>query len=62
MNKIKSLIKEGKLSDALNYCANTLKDEPMNFDIRSIFAELLCINSELERADKQLDFMVQKKA
>lgn len=60
MKKIHSLIREGKLTDALSCCAAELQDEPLNFDIRSIYAELLCINGELEKADKQLDFMVQK--
>ena len=60
MKKIHSLIREGKLADALSWCATQLQDEPLNFDIRSIYAELLCINGELEKADKQLDFMVQK--
>ena len=60
MKKIHSLIREGKLTDALSWCATQLQDEPLNFDIRSIYAELLCINGELEKADKQLDFMVQK--
>lgn len=61
MKEIQNLIKNGKLSESLSRCADILQDEPMNFDIRSIFVELLCINGELERADKQLDFMVQKK-
>lgn len=60
MKKIHSLIREGKLADALLCCATELQDEPLNFDIRSIYSELLCINGELEKADKQLDFMVQK--
>lgn len=60
MKKIHSLIREGKLTDALSCCATELQDEPLNFDIRSMYAELLCINGELEKADKQLDFMVQK--
>ncbi|MEG3759811.1 type VI secretion system accessory protein TagJ [Pseudoalteromonas carrageenovora] len=60
MKKIHALIREGKLSDALSICATELQDEPLNFDIRSIYSELLCINGDLEKADKQLDFMVQK--
>lgn len=60
MKKIHSLIREGKLTEALSCCATELQDEPLNFDIRSIYSELLCINGELEKADKQLDFMVQK--
>ncbi|WP_149981868.1 type VI secretion system accessory protein TagJ [Pseudoalteromonas rhizosphaerae] len=60
MKKIHSLIREGKLAEALAFCATELQDEPLNFDIRSIYAELLCINGELEKADKQIDFMVQK--
>lgn len=60
MKNIHNLVREGKLSDALAWCATQLQDEPLNFDIRSIYSELLCINGELEKADKQLDFMVQR--
>lgn len=60
MKKIFEFIQSGKLSEAIDYCTNLLKDEPLNFDIRSAYIELLCIDGELERADKQLDFMVKK--
>ena len=60
MKNVHNLVREGKLSDALAWCATQLQDEPLNFDIRSIYSELLCINGELEKADKQLDFMVQR--
>ncbi|MBJ7554752.1 type VI secretion system accessory protein TagJ [Marinomonas spartinae] len=61
MKKIFEFIKNGKLSEAIDYCTELLKDEPLNFDIRSAYVELLCIDGELDRADKQLDFMVKKK-
>ena len=61
MKNIHNLVREGKLSDALAWCATQLQDEPLNFDIRGVYSELLCINGELDKADKQLDFMVQKK-
>ena len=60
MKEIVSLLKQGQLNNAIERCTSILQDEPMNFDVRGLFAELLCINGELERADKQLDFMVQK--
>ncbi|WP_219703739.1 type VI secretion system accessory protein TagJ [Marinomonas lutimaris] len=60
MKKIYEFIKGGKLSEAMEYCTSLLKDEPLNFDIRSAYAELLCIDGDLDRADKQLDFMVKK--
>jgi type VI secretion system protein ImpE len=60
MKKIHECIRNGKLADALEYCAQKLKDDPLNFDIRSAYTELLCVNGELEKADKQLDFMVTK--
>ena len=60
MKKITSLIREGKLAEALASCATELQDEPLNYDVRSLYSELLCINGELEKADKQIDFMVQK--
>ncbi|WP_404343652.1 type VI secretion system accessory protein TagJ [Pseudoalteromonas mariniglutinosa] len=60
MKKVHELIKNGNLSDALNLCATQLQDDPLNFDVRSTYSELLCVNGELDKADKQLDFMVQK--
>ncbi|MEZ7275684.1 type VI secretion system accessory protein TagJ [Pseudoalteromonas sp. 68 DY56-GL68] len=60
MREIHALIRNGKLKEALEYCAEKLKDDPLNFDIRSAYTELLCVNGELEKADKQLDFMVTK--
>lgn len=58
---IHQAVREGKLTEAIQYCENILQDEPMNFEIRGQFTELLCLAGDLERADKQLDFMVQKK-
>ncbi|KJY94488.1 MULTISPECIES: type VI secretion system accessory protein TagJ [Pseudoalteromonas] len=60
MKEIFDYIQQGKLLEAISYCEQQLKDDPVNFDIRSQFIELLCLNNELERADKQLDYMVQK--
>ena len=43
MKKIHECIRNGKLADALEYCAQKLKDDPLNFDIRSAYTELLCV-------------------
>ncbi|MEG3753044.1 type VI secretion system accessory protein TagJ [Psychromonas arctica] len=60
MKKIKEMLQSGKLTDAIQYLETQLKDDPMNVDFRSSLIELLCIKGELERADKQLNLMVQK--
>ena len=60
MKKIKEMLQAGKLTDAIQYLETQLKDDPMNVDFRSSLIELLCIKGDLERADKQLNLMVQK--
>jgi len=60
MKKVKDMLQAGKLTDAIQYLETQLKDDPMNVDFRSSLIELLCIKGELERADKQLNLMIQK--
>ncbi len=60
MNKIKEMLQAGKLTEAIQYLENQLKDDPLNVEYRSSLIELLCIKGDLERADKQLNLMVQK--
>lgn len=60
MKKIKGMLQEGRLTDAISYLEAQLRDDPLNVDVKTTFIELLCINGELERADKQLNNIVQK--
>lgn len=60
MKKIQEMLQLGQLSGAVQWLENELKEDPMNVDFRSSLIELLCIKGELERADKQLNIMVQK--
>ena len=60
MIKIKEMIQQGRLADAISYLEGLLREDPLNVDYKSTFIELLCINGELERADKMLNNIVQK--
>ena len=60
MNKIKEMLQLGKLTEAIQWLESELREDPMNVDFRSALIELLCIKGDLERADKQLDMIVQK--
>ncbi len=60
MKKIKEMLQEGRLADAITYLEELLREDPLNVDYKSTFIELLCINGELERADKLLNNIVQK--
>ncbi|UCX04441.1 type VI secretion system accessory protein TagJ [Shewanella glacialimarina] len=60
MNKIQQMLNNGQLQEAISYVESKLRDDPINVDFKSAHIELLCINGSLERADKQLNFLVQK--
>ncbi|UJF20490.1 type VI secretion system accessory protein TagJ [Shewanella sp. OMA3-2] len=60
MNTIQQMLGNGQLQEAILYVEGKLRDDPMNVDFKSAHIELLCINGSLERADKQLNFLVQK--
>jgi len=60
MKKMIQMLQAGQLTEAIQYLENALKDDPINVDFRSSLIELLCIKGDLERADKQLNLMVQK--
>jgi len=60
MKKIQEMLQNGQLQEAIQLVETQLKDDPMNIDLKGQHIELLCINGELERADKQLNFLVQK--
>lgn len=60
MTQLHTLIQQAKLTDAIEYIANQLKDKPQDVDLRSSFIELLCIDGQLERADKQLNVLIKQ--
>jgi len=60
VKKIIELFQQGNLSEAISVVEAYLRDDPANMEYRSSFIELLCINNELERADKQLNMIVQR--
>lgn len=60
MKKIIGLFQQGELKQAITSVELSLKDDPTNVDYRSALIELLCVNNELERADQQLNIMVQR--
>ncbi|MCG6202374.1 type VI secretion system accessory protein TagJ [Psychromonas antarctica] len=60
MKKIKEMLQMGKLTEAIQWLESELKEDPLNIDFRSTLIELLCVKGELDRADKQLNIMVQK--
>lgn len=60
MNKTNDLIQKGKLTEAIEYTKKQLQMEPKAQDLRSRFVELLCIDGQLERADKQLSLLIKQ--
>lgn len=60
MKKVQEMLQAARLTDCITHLESQLKDDPLNVDLKSSLIELLCINGELERADKQLNNMVQK--
>lgn len=60
MKQLKSLIQLGKLSEAIAMLAAQLQEKPLDLDLRSTFVELLCIDGQLERADKQLNVLIKQ--
>ncbi|WP_028773301.1 type VI secretion system accessory protein TagJ [Shewanella waksmanii] len=60
MEIVKQMIQEAKLTQAIEYIEQLLRDDPLNPDLKSTLIELLCISGEYERADKQLNLIVQK--
>ncbi|KXO08356.1 Protein of avirulence locus ImpE [Moritella sp. JT01] len=60
MQEIKQLVATGKLQDAIAYCQVRLKKQPLDTDIRSAYIELLCINGELDKADKQINVLTNQ--
>ncbi|GAB3528880.1 type VI secretion system accessory protein TagJ [Photobacterium alginatilyticum] len=60
MSNISSLLQQAKVVEAIRLIENQLQEKPKDVDLRSQFIELLCIDGQLERADKQLNLLVQQ--
>ncbi|HAW91777.1 MULTISPECIES: type VI secretion system accessory protein TagJ [unclassified Arsukibacterium] len=60
MKKLNTLISSGQLQPALSHALATLRDDPLNAQMRAVYVELLCIAGELDKADAQLDMIVRQ--
>ncbi|KLV03736.1 protein of avirulence locus ImpE [Photobacterium aquae] len=60
MKTLHTLIQQAKLSEALELLASQLQETPQDVDLRSSFIELLCIDGQYERADKQLNLLIKQ--
>jgi len=52
------LLNQGQLNEAIDAAREVVKAQPTLVEARELFAELLCLKGELERADKQLETIV----
>ena len=57
MNKISSLLDEGKLDAAIEQVTGELRAKPEDLQIRTSLFELLCFAGKWDRAEKQLDVL-----
>ena len=57
--KSEELFKAGQLTEAINEQLSVVKRNATDLDARFFLAELLCFQGDWERADKQLDVIVQ---
>jgi len=62
MPNAKELLEAGKLSDAIQAMNDEVKRNPTDLQRRSFLVELLCASGRLERADAQLEVMLQQDA
>lgn len=60
MSKAKELLEEGKLQDAIQAMNDEVKQNPADIQRRSFLVELLCAAGRLERADAQLEVILQQ--
>lgn len=54
MSEWKKLISQGELKQAKEVLTNSIKKDPKNATLRSIFIEVLCLQGDFIRADEQL--------
>jgi type VI secretion system protein ImpE len=60
MATAKELLEEGKLSEAIQAMNDEVKKNPTDIQRRSLLAEMLCVSGRLERADAQLEVILQQ--
>jgi type VI secretion system protein ImpE len=60
MATAKELLEEGKLSEAVQAMTEEVKRNPTDIQRRSLLAEMLCVSGRLERADAQLEVILQQ--
>lgn len=60
MSSAKELLESGKLHEAVKVMNEEVKRNPTDVQRRSLLAELLCIVGKLERADAQLEVILQQ--
>jgi type VI secretion system protein ImpE len=60
MSKANELLEAGKLRDAIQAMNDEVKRNPTDVQRRSFLAELLCVVGRLDRADAQLEVIVQQ--
>jgi type VI secretion system protein ImpE len=62
MATAKELLEEGKLSEAIRAMNDEVKRNPTDIQRRGLLAEMLCASGRLERADAQLEVILQQDA
>jgi type VI secretion system protein ImpE len=60
MANAKELLEEGKLSEAIQAMNDEVKRNPTDIQRRGLLAEMLCASGRLERADAQLEVILQQ--
>jgi type VI secretion system protein ImpE len=60
MSKAKELLEEGKLQESIQAMNDEVKRNPADTQRRGFLAELLCVAGRLERADAQLEVILQQ--
>lgn len=59
--KTEELFKKGQLALAIQSAADQVKQDPSDEHARVLYIELLCVNSEFEKADQQLTALISLK-
>jgi len=57
MKTAKEYFEQGDLNEALKTMSQELTEKPSDISKRAFYIELLCINGDYEKADRQLDIM-----
>ncbi len=60
MANAKELLEEGKLNEAIQAMNDEVKRNPTDIQRRSLLAEILCVSGRLDRADAQLEVILQQ--